>query len=131
MNVTSEFIKLRIVLDPLAFATTCCQHDFLPDEDHVDDPTCPLCGRELGALNIDRHHLVPKTFKGKEQFPIHKICHRKIHSAFTERELLRSYHTWEALRGHDEIRAFIDWVAKKPPEFYTRTYTSNDKKRKK
>ncbi len=93
-------------------------------------PLCPLCGRELGTLNIDRHHLVPKSLKGKEQFPIHKICHRKIHSAFTERELLRSYHTWDALRGHDEIRAFIEWVARKPPEFYTRTFTSNAKKRK-
>ena len=100
----------------------------------MDDPLCPLCplcGRELGTVNIDRHHLVPKTFKGKEQFPIHKICHRKIHSALTERELLRTYHTWDALRGHEEIRAFIDWVAKKPPDFYTRTYTSNDKKRRK
>jgi 5-methylcytosine-specific restriction endonuclease McrA len=97
----------------------------------MHDPLCPLCGRELGTVNIDRHHLVPKTFKGKEQFPIHKICHRKIHSAFTERELLRTYHTWDALRSHEEIRAFIDWVAKKPPDFYTRTYTSNDKKRRK
>jgi hypothetical protein len=103
----------------------------LPDEDKLQNDACPLCGRELGAVNIDRHHLVPKTFKGKEQFPIHKICHRKIHSAFTERELLRSYHTWEALRGHEEIRAFIEWVARKPPDFYTRTYTSNDKKRRK
>ena len=73
---------------------------------------CPLCGRVLGTVNIDRHHLIPKTFKGKEQFPIHKICHRKIHSAFTERELLQTYHTWEALRAHEDIRAFVDWVAK-------------------
>ncbi|MGX9220388.1 hypothetical protein ACWV27_18585 [Massilia varians] len=92
------------------------------------DAHCPLCGRVLGTINIDRHHLIPKTFKGKDQFPIHKICHRKIHSAFTERELLQTYHTWEALRGHEDIRAFVDWVAKKPPDFYTRTYTSNKKK---
>ena len=89
---------------------------------------CPLCGRILGTANIDRHHLIPKTFKGKQQFAIHKICHRKIHSALTERELLQSYHTWDALRGHQDIAAFIAWVAKKPPEFYTRTYTSNKKK---
>lgn len=94
----------------------------------VADAHCPLCGRVLGSVNIDRHHLIPKTFKGKEQFPIHKICHRKIHSAFTERELLQTYHTWEALRGHEDIRAFVEWVAKKPPDFYTRTHTSNKKK---
>jgi 5-methylcytosine-specific restriction endonuclease McrA len=95
----------------------------------MPESLCPLCGRVLGTVNIDRHHLVPKTFKGKEQFAIHKICHRKIHSVFTERELLKSYHTWEALRASDEIRTFIDWVAGKPPEFYVRTATSERKKR--
>ncbi|HEY5801166.1 MAG TPA: HNH endonuclease signature motif containing protein [Burkholderiaceae bacterium] len=93
------------------------------------DP-CPLCGRPLGASNIDRHHLIPRTFKGKLQYPIHKICHRKIHSTFTERELLREFHTWEALRGHAEIQTFIDWVARKEPGFYTRTYSSNAKKQR-
>ena len=88
---------------------------------------CPLCGRPLGTENIDRHHLVPKSLKGREQFPIHKICHRKIHSIFSERELLRSYHTWDALKEHEDIRSFIGWVANKPPGFYTRTFTANRK----
>ncbi|MEH6434101.1 HNH endonuclease signature motif containing protein [Massilia sp. DD77] len=96
----------------------------------MSDKLCPLCGRPLGTENIDRHHLVPKTYKGKEQFPIHKICHRKIHSAFTERELFNTYHTWEALRAHEDIQTFIAWVAKKPPGFYTRTYTAKDKKQR-
>ncbi|QJD92201.1 hypothetical protein HH213_20145 [Duganella dendranthematis] len=94
----------------------------------MDAERCPLCGRVLGTVNIDRHHLVPKTFKGKEQFPIHKICHRKIHSVFTERELLHSYHTWEALRAHPDIQTFIAWVANKPAGFYVRTDTSARKK---
>jgi hypothetical protein len=101
-----------------------------PDHDVANEPPCPLCGRALGSINIDRHHLVPKTYRGREQFPIHKICHRKIHSVFTERELMRTYHTWESLRGHDDIRAFIDWVANKPAGFYTATATANSKKRK-
>ena len=97
-------------------------------DDAVHDGRCPLCGRPLGTVNIDRHHLIPKTFKGKQQFPIHKICHRKIHAALTERELLQNYHTWDALREHAEIRTFIAWVANKPPAFHTRTFTSNRKK---
>lgn len=96
----------------------------------MPDNECPLCGRVLGTSNIDRHHLIPKTFKGKEQFAIHKICHRKIHSTFTERELLQSYHSWDTLRAHEDIAAFVAWVANKPPGFYTRTYTSNNKKRR-
>ena len=96
----------------------------------MDQQHCPLCGRLLGTENIDRHHLVPKTFKGKEQFPIHKICHRKIHSVFTEMELLRSFHTWAALRGNEEIAAFIEWVMKKEPAFYSRTFSTNHKRGK-
>jgi hypothetical protein len=96
----------------------------------VNDATCPLCGRILGTVNIDRHHLVPKTYKGKEQFPIHKICHRKIHSAFTEKELMREFHTWEALRADQEIQAFIAWVAKKDPGYFSRTVSTNRKRGK-
>ncbi|QJE03390.1 hypothetical protein HH212_15615 [Massilia forsythiae] len=81
-------------------------------------------------MNIDRHHLIPKSLKGKEQFPIHKICHRKIHATFSEKELLRSYHTWGALQADADIGSFIGWVANKPPEFYTRTFTSNKKKQR-
>lgn len=73
---------------------------------------------------------MPKTFKGKEQFPIHKICHRKIHSVFTEKELLNDFHTWEALRATPEIEAFIAWVSKKEPGFYARTVSTNRKRAK-
>lgn len=95
----------------------------------TNEAVCPLCGRTLGTVNVDRHHLIPKTYKGTEQFPIHRICHRKIHSVLTERELRDYYHTWEALRAHEDIRAFIAWVAKKPAAYYTRTETANRKKR--
>lgn len=94
----------------------------------MSDDTCPLCGRILGTVNVDRHHLMPKAFKGKEQFPIHKICHRKIHSVFTEKELMQAFHTWEALRAHAEIQTFIAWVARKDPGYYSRTSSTNRKK---
>jgi hypothetical protein len=45
--------------------------------------------------------------------------------------MLRDYfHTWEALRAHEDIHKFIACVAKKPPGYYTRTETANDKKRR-
>lgn len=94
-----------------------------------EEALCPLCGRPLGTVNIDRHHLVPRTFKGREQFPVHKICHRKIHSVLSERELLQHYHTWETLRTHPDIAAFIAWVARKPPGFWTSTATARSKRR--
>ena len=67
----------------------------------VTEHVCPLCGRMLGTVNIDRHHLIRKTFKGKDQFPIRQICHRNIHS--------------------EEMAALIAWVAKKVPRFCTKS----------
>ncbi len=96
----------------------------------MSEEKCPLCGRMLGSMNVDRHHLVPKTFKGTEQFPIHKVCHKKIHSVFTEKELYKSFNTWDRLKAHPEIAPFIAWVAKKEPGFYSRTFSSNQKKKK-
>lgn len=91
--------------------------------------SCPICHRELGTLNLNRHHLIPKCHKGKEQFMVHMICHRKIHATFTEKELEKKYHTWEELRSHPDMKAFIEWVQKKVPEFYDSSVTAQRKKR--
>ena len=96
---------------------------------HLPMANCPICERELiPGKSVDEHHLIPKTFKGKEKVIIHKICHNKIHSVFTERELQHYYHTVERLREHEELKKFIKWVSKKDPEFYD---GSKDTKRRK
>ena len=80
---------------------------------------CPLCNRPLEpGPTVDEHHLVPRSEGGKTRTPIHRICHRKIHATFSERELARDYSTWEALKAHPEIAAFVKWVASKPPVYY-------------
>lgn len=96
----------------------------------MQEITCPLCERLLGTENIDDHHLIPKTFRGKELVSLHKICHRKIHATFTERELLHYYHTVERLREHSEIQKFVTWVQKKSPEFYDCSDETNRRKAK-
>jgi hypothetical protein len=37
---------------------------------------------------------------------------------FSEKELARQFHTWQALKGHPEMATFISWVKKRPPEFF-------------
>ncbi|PLW99073.1 MAG: hypothetical protein C0594_17460, partial [Marinilabiliales bacterium] len=83
------------------------------------------------GCNLDAHHLIPKTFKGKETILIHRICHQKIHSIFTERELLNEYYTIENLLSHEDIKSFVHWVQKIDPMIYKRNKTSNRKKEKK
>lgn len=70
--------------------------------------------------SVNRHHLVPRTFKGKVAVELHRICHSKIHAVFTERELLQHYHTFERLLAHEEIITFVRWVQNKPNDFYSR-----------
>jgi len=89
---------------------------------------CGLCSRELGDGMVDFHHLIPKTRKGKVTVPIHKICHRKIHSVFTEKELEKKYFTFEALLRDSDIQTFVEWVKNKPLAFYVK---GSDAKRKK
>lgn len=96
------------------------------------DRVCPLCGRPLG-LRVEDHHLVPRTYKGRATVPLHPICHRKIHSVFTERELKDHFHTIERLQENPDIAAFVAWLAKKPPDFHERTAASRalkDKRRR-
>ena len=82
-------------------------------------PDCPLCHRPLEpGPSTDEHHLVPKSQGGKAKTLVHRICHRKIHATFSERELARDFNTWSALREHPEIAAFLRWVASKPATFY-------------
>ena len=51
--------------------------------------TCPLCQRPLEpGPSVDEHHLVPRSEGGKSKALIYRICHRKIHATFSERELV-------------------------------------------
>ena len=83
--------------------------------------TCPLCGREIPPELESRHHLTPKL-KGGTHGPIailHRPCHSKIHSVFTEAELARSYNTIEKLLTHEEIQKFVRWIQRRPIDFRT------------
>jgi hypothetical protein len=88
---------------------------------------CKLCGRPLGA-KTEAHHLIPKTFGGKETVSLHPICHRKIHTTFSERELQSRLNTIEALQDHDEIKIYIAWISKKDPDFYVATSDTRERR---
>lgn len=91
---------------------------------------CPLCKRLLGTENLSIHHLVPKTFKGRETVTLHKVCHRAIHATFTERELANYYNTIERLLEHENIQKFVKWVQKKDIEYYSGVEESTERKGK-
>ncbi len=85
---------------------------------------CPLCDRPIPPSQRDAHHLVPKSRGGVQTAWLHRICHRQIHALFSEAELARDYHRVDALREHPEMARFLDWVRRKPDDFFERTRKS-------
>lgn len=90
----------------------------------TDTPICPLCHRPIPAhAKQSQHHLIPKLRGGKggETVLLHQICHNEIHATLTETDLARDYATIPALRAHPRLAKFITWVAKRPPDFHSKT----------
>jgi hypothetical protein len=96
----------------------------------IGEMQCSLCRRELGEVLIQHHHLVPKTFGGKETVVIHKMCHQKIHATFSVRELQHHYHTMERLVDHTEMQKFINWISTKPIDYYDKNDDTQSRNRK-
>ena len=90
---------------------------------------CPICNRDMWkGPSIDKHHLVPKSRGGKETEYLHKICHRKIHSIWSNKELEREFNDPEKIKEHEEIKKFIKFVSKKEPDFYDKNEQHKRKK---
>lgn len=96
-----------------------------------DSLKCPICNRVMiEGRSVDRHHFIPKLKGGKEMTLLHVICHRKLHSIFSEAEMARYYNTPERCKEHNEVQKFIKWVAKKDPEFLESHKEHKNKKNK-
>jgi hypothetical protein len=82
--------------------------------------------------DADAHHLIPKQKGGKkgQTILIHRFCHTKIHSLFTNSELKNSYHNIDLLLSHPEIQKFVTWVQDKPSDFYMKNEMTKTQKRK-
>lgn len=97
--------------------------------EHNPLPNCCICGRELGGI-VQSHHLIPKTFKGRETVDIHKMCHQKIHATFSERELEKYYHTAERILEREEMQKFVKWIGKKDANYYDKNDQTKSRKQR-
>lgn len=100
-------------------------------ENGTDGGICPLCGRELPAKECSKHHLIP-VVKGGRKGPtviLHRVCHSKIHSLFTEAELNKLYDTIEKLLANEDIVKFVKWIKNKSPDYYDSSKLANVRRR--
>ena len=100
--------------------------DVPPDEEALPPATaCWLCARSIGKITV-WHHPVPKSRGGRDVVPMHPICQQTLVANFTNSELQRHGTDVEAVLANPNLRKFVDWVAKKDPDF---TATSAKKQR--
>ena len=92
------------------------------EEDEAPAPAAPcwLCSRPLGKTVI-QHHPVPKSRGGRDTVPMHPICQQTLIANFTNSELQRHGMDVEALLADPNVRKFVDWAAKKDPDFTATT----------
>ncbi|MHA0328612.1 hypothetical protein [Sphingomonas melonis] len=102
-------------------------YDHLPADDDTPaaPPPCWLCGRPTGNT-IVWHHPVPKSRGGRDVVPMHPICQQTLTANFTNSELQRHGMNVAGLLDHPNVRKFVDWVAKKDPDF-TATITKKQR----
>ena len=89
---------------------------------------CPICRNRYRPAEMSRHHLVPKSRRGRETVWLCRHCHRQIHALFTEKELERRYDTIDKLLAADEMQSWIRWIRRHKPRSRIRAVTSRRKR---
>ena len=89
---------------------------------------CPICEREMLKCNSNRHHLIPKAKGGThgEKVRLHKVCHEKIHSIWSENEIKIQYSTIDLIMEDERMQTFAKWIAKKDSNFKRSNKLSNN-----
>ena len=77
------------------------------------EETCTICGRLIPPLYQEKHHLIPKSRKGKETILVCCNCGDKLHQLFDNKVLEKELSTVEAIREHPNIQKWIKWIRKK------------------
>ena len=76
---------------------------------------CPICLHDYSRKQLTRHHLIPKSRKGRVVELVCKPCHKQIHATFNEKELERSYDTIEKLIVAEEFVPWVKWIRRRKP----------------
>ena len=90
---------------------------------------CPICEREVDFSFTNKHHVVPRSRKGKETIRICRDCHRQIHAFFTNKQLEKNLNTIELIRQDEKIKKYISWISKRSANSKVATKMSNNRKK--
>lgn len=74
---------------------------------------CTICERKTPDKFIEKHHLTPKSYKGKKKIFVCIDCADQTHNLFNNKELRDKYNTLEKLKSNEKIQKWISWIQKK------------------
>lgn len=78
---------------------------------------CKICLRDTPQKYQERHHLIPKSKKGKITEVVCCNCGDMLHKLFTNNELARDFNTIESIKSNDKVRKWVSWISKKSNDF--------------
>jgi len=73
---------------------------------------CTLCDRVAPAVYQEKHHLIPKSKKGKITIVVCIDCGNQVHRLFTLKQLRDEYNTIEMLKSDPKVIKWINWIKK-------------------
>lgn len=80
-----------------------------------DDAVCPVCRHEYPRRQLTKHHLIPKSRRGRETVLLCRPCHSQVHAVLSEKELEREFGTLDALLEAPELQSWIGWIRRRRP----------------
>ena len=83
---------------------------------------CEFCKLKV---HTRRHHLIPRSEKGKAVANTCRQCEEFIHNRWTNHELRDIYNNVEIILKDDDFQYFLKWRVKQPPETLYRVNMSN------
>lgn len=78
---------------------------------------CPFCNRETPEEFQEKHHLIPKSKKGKDTVLVCSDCGDMIHQLFKVSELKTKLNTVDKIKAEPKMQTWISWISKKTNSF--------------
>ena len=77
------------------------------------DSTCELCKMHVFTR---RHHLTPRSKRGKDTIDCCETCENYLHKTFTNNELRDTFNSVDAILADERFQRFLLWRRKQPAE---------------
>ena len=76
-----------------------------------------MCSRRPPERFLEKHHLVPRSRKGKVTERICCDCHGMLHHYFSVKQLENELSTMDAILANPDVRDWLRWIRKRPGQF--------------